>query len=183
MSDELSNLKKWLIPEVSIPANNYLIIWADQNKNQGMMHANFELSSNGENLILSDNSSLVIDSILFPTQSTDVSFARIPNGSGPFIYNVPSFNYNNDFANIISSDTIKVNCFPNPFDKEINISINEWLPTSIKLIDIQGREMNIKKVYESKNMITLSSEFLKKGMYFVQLKTYDKIITQKIIKK
>tara|TARA_B100001093_G_scaffold519304_1_gene607683 strand:- start:6653 stop:8920 length:2268 start_codon:yes stop_codon:yes gene_type:complete len=182
LSDQDSNLKKWLIPEISIPANNYLIIWADQNKNQGIMHANFELSSNGENLILSDNSGLVIDSIQFPTQSTDVAFARIPNGYGPFVYNEPSFNYNNDFANINLNDKGKFKCYPNPFNKKINIIINDCIPNSINIIDIHGRKLNIEKKSSSKNIITLNTEHLKKGMYFVQLFSHEEMTLQKIIK-
>ena len=182
MSDEINNLKKWLIPEISIPADNYLIIWADQNKNQGIMHANFELSGAGENLILSDNSGLVIDSIHFPTQSTDVAFAREPNGYGTFVFKEPSLNYNNDFANIFLNEKVTVKCFPNPFKEKINISINNWIPNSINVIDIHGRKLNIEKTSSSKNIITLNTKHLKKGMYFIQLFSKKEITLQKIIK-
>ena len=84
------------LPDYTIPANGYVIIWADEDGSQGAEHANFKLSNFGERLILSNSDSSIIDSITYLPQVDDVSFARNPNGTGPFSMMTPTFNKNNN---------------------------------------------------------------------------------------
>ena len=53
LSDNELNLTKWEIPAGTIiQPNDYLIIWADEDGDQGNLHANFKLSGSGEHLRL-----------------------------------------------------------------------------------------------------------------------------------
>ncbi|RKU06738.1 hypothetical protein C6501_18400 [Candidatus Poribacteria bacterium] len=92
LSDKEDNPTKWAFPEnTEIPANGYLIVWLDEdhddeNATEGL-HANFKLSKNGETVMLVDTDARgnqILDSITFEEQETDVSFGRIPNGTGDF---------------------------------------------------------------------------------------------------
>ena len=65
LTDTLGLLQKWELPDYTIPANGYAIIWADEDGGQGDLHANFKLSNLGEQLILTNADSLVIDSITY----------------------------------------------------------------------------------------------------------------------
>ena len=53
LTDNEINLTKWQIPQGTVlNANDYLIIWADEDASQGKFHANFKFSANGESLLL-----------------------------------------------------------------------------------------------------------------------------------
>lgn len=54
LSDKTANPTKWTFPEASIPADGYLIVWADEDTAQTSLHANFKLSASGEAVLLSD---------------------------------------------------------------------------------------------------------------------------------
>ena len=112
---------------------------ADERSNQGGLHTNFRLSNNGEQIVLSNSLGQIIYSITFPNQSTNVSYARIPNGTGPFVYNNPSFNYNNDFASIGQNNQFQFKCYPNPFQNRLNIFLDNKKKTNVFIYDIHGK--------------------------------------------
>jgi hypothetical protein len=75
LSDDKSNPKKWRIPTSAlIPSKGYIVVWADDST--GGLHAGFKLSQDGEWVGLYGNTGLLIDSVSFGPQSTDVSFGR-----------------------------------------------------------------------------------------------------------
>ena len=182
ITDNSNNLQKWRLPNYSLPPNGYLILWADERSNQGGLHTNFRLSNNGEQIVLSNSLGQIIDSITFPNQSTNVSYARIPNGTGPFVYNTPSFNYNNDFASIGQNNQFQFKCYPNPFQNRLNIFLDNKKKTNVFIYDIHGKIIKEKMIESGKNEIVLNTSTLKNGMYLVLLKNSQNISVQKIIK-
>ena len=182
ITDDTTNLLKWNIPDINIPANEYLILWADEKHNEGIKHTNFKLANGGEKLILSNNSGQIIDYLNFPTQSTNVGYARIPNGTGNFVYNTPSFGYNNDFANVSSINQSKLNCYPNPFKDHLNILLENPNETLISICDIQGKIILQQKVKPIGQKLIVNTSSFKKGMYFVYLNSSKINSIQKIIK-
>lgn len=182
ITDDTTNLLKWNIPDINIPANGYLILWADEKHNEGIKHTNFKLANGGEKLILSNNSGQIIDYLNFPTQSTNVGYARIPNGTGNFVYNTPSFGYDNDFANVSSINQSKLSCYPNPFKNHLNILLENPNETLISICDIQGKIILQQKVKPMDHKLILNTSSFKKGMYFVYLNSSKINSIQKIIK-
>jgi len=94
LTDNLSVPTKWRIPDVipaatTIPPQDFLLIWADNDTADTGLHANFELGARGEELGLfsirspQDGSygSTLIDSVAFPGQTTDVSYGRYPDAN------------------------------------------------------------------------------------------------------
>ncbi len=97
LTDNPFNLVKWTIPAGTvIPPHDYLIIWADENEDAGAYHANFKFSGSGEQLILLNDDLEITDEISFGAQTDDLSLARVPNGTGPFIIQPPTFSSNNN---------------------------------------------------------------------------------------
>lgn len=85
LSDDASEPLKWRIPSgVSIPANGYVLIWCD-NMNI-TRHTNFELDSEGEDVVLSNSSGILLSKITFPKQYTNISYGRTVNGSGTWAF-------------------------------------------------------------------------------------------------
>jgi len=71
----LWNLDKWPIPEgYLLGANEYLVIWADEDGDDGEFHANFKLEGSGETVILLNANNEIVDYIEFGQQETDVAF-------------------------------------------------------------------------------------------------------------
>lgn len=91
ITDELSNLTAWLIPATApdtttIPAGGFLVLYADKQTFQGVLHVEIKLSGNGEQIGLTAPDGLtVIDSLTFEAQETDKSMGRQPDGSDNWI--------------------------------------------------------------------------------------------------
>jgi hypothetical protein len=89
LSDNPDNPLKWRIPDhdpdrTSIAPGGYLLLWLDDEPQEGSNHAPFKLNAAGEHLRLSDSAGNRIDSISFGQQTGDVSLGRLPDGTGPW---------------------------------------------------------------------------------------------------
>lgn len=87
----------YLIPSTdpsstTIQPGGYLLLWCDDDQEQGALHVSKKLSKGGESIILIDkDGSSVITSYTYETQSTDVSMGRDPNNNESWIYfNIPT---------------------------------------------------------------------------------------------
>lgn len=97
LSDNKKKPSKWQFPKgTAIDAKGYLIIWADGDSTQFGLHTNFKLSSSGEDAVLSTPDLTVVDKISFPAQSSELTYSRIPNGTGSFQWHNPTFGKSND---------------------------------------------------------------------------------------
>ena len=89
ISDDVYTLGGWRIPDnapaaTTIPGGGFLLIWPDNETEQGPLHANFALSAGGEDVALFDSDHHLIDAVSFGPQNPDESFGRLPNGTGPW---------------------------------------------------------------------------------------------------
>jgi hypothetical protein len=97
LSDSKSHNTKWQFPQgTSISGNDYLIIWADKDTMQLGLHANFKLSSSGEKVVFSNPDSIIVDDIEYSAQTQELSYSRVPNGTGAFIWKKPTYNKSNN---------------------------------------------------------------------------------------
>ncbi|HMG14714.1 MAG TPA: lamin tail domain-containing protein, partial [Saprospiraceae bacterium] len=167
LSDEPNNLQKWKIPSGAIlGANNYLIIWADEDQTQGALHANFKLSGDGERITLSNSSGDIIDSLTYGIQTEDKSWSRIPNGSGSFIIKNPTFGGNNQptaTINILSGDN-PILVYPNPANNYIIINTHENKEYELDLYNCIGQKRSHHIV---SNGTMISTEDLASGLYYI----------------
>lgn len=96
LTDSKKELTKWKFPEGTIlDKNGYLIVWADSDTTQTGLHTNYNLSANGENVVLLTPTQEVIDLIEYPATTVEQSYARIPNGTENFAWTTPTFNAEN----------------------------------------------------------------------------------------
>lgn len=140
LSDELGNIYKWQFPEGSvIPANGYMIVWADDDGTQGDNHAGFKLTASGEQVWLTAADGQVMDQITFGEQVADQGFARVPNGTGPFVIQAPTFNANNNTVAVVDemARTIHFAAFPNPVRDQVTFTTEER--TNVTVLDALAR--------------------------------------------
>jgi hypothetical protein len=85
LSDDFTEPAKWALPPVTLDPGEYLLVWADDDEEQGELHATFKLSANGEELGLFASPALYsmpVDTVSFGPQTSDVSRGRYPDGAG-----------------------------------------------------------------------------------------------------
>ena len=136
LSDKEDNLTKWTIPDgTEIGAQDYLIIWADENGSQEGLHANFKLSKSGESISLSTPEEVLVDYVDFGEQEVDKSFARIPNGTGDFVIQEATFGENNENALSVFKPGAEsaINIFPNPASSYLQLIVNDSFSTIDKI--------------------------------------------------
>ena len=160
LSDNLTNLLKWDLPNHMIPPHGYYVIWADEDGNQGEEHANFQLSNTGETITLSNSDSTTIDNVTYQMQNIDIAYGRSPNGIGDFTMLPPTFNASNDMSSFISEQNAHLLVVsPNPFKDRLTINFN--CAYSIK--DLYGREL-----LKGSDKVIHTSDW-SPGVYFIQM--------------
>jgi len=103
LTDDPDNQQKWQLPDVTLAASGYLIIFAsDKDRKGNVLHTNFKLASAGEFLALVNPQGTVITAFdpAFPSLSTNVSLA-FSGGDYAFTANPTP-----GAANVISSNGI-----------------------------------------------------------------------------
>jgi hypothetical protein len=96
LSDNKKEPGKWKFPQgTTIVSKGYLIVWADNDTTETGLHANFKLSSAGEDVVISDPEKTILDKTSFPEQSLELSWSRVPNGTGEFQWLAPTYNRSN----------------------------------------------------------------------------------------
>jgi hypothetical protein len=86
VTDALADTAGWAFPDTLLGPGDFLLVWADKDPEQGPWHATFKLSGGGETLLLYHDD-LLVDSTSFAAATPDTSFARYPDGDGPWAWN------------------------------------------------------------------------------------------------
>jgi spore coat protein CotH len=94
LTDTKSLPCQWKFPDISIAPKQFLLVWADNDKDLIGLHANFKLSKSGEFLgiyAVNGPDTVAVDSVSFGVQVTNVSMGRYPDGTGSWhAMSVPS---------------------------------------------------------------------------------------------
>ena len=86
LTDDPTNLDKHEILSgnstlTTVPANGYLIFWADEDGLQGINHLNFRISDQETILLVDPNGQTIISSLILPNLRDDESYGRVLDGS------------------------------------------------------------------------------------------------------
>jgi hypothetical protein len=82
LSDDSTNPYKFKFEgSTIIPANGYLVVWADEQSIQGKLHANFQLSNLGEQVGLYYIDGRQIENYSFGAQTENTSWGRTTDGA------------------------------------------------------------------------------------------------------
>lgn len=175
VSDDKNNPTKHQIPTGNpatiIPAGGYLLLWADEQVNQGPTHAGFKFSANGEfiGLYADDSEISRIDSLTFPMLQADESFGRQTDGGPQFIRFMPGSTTpgaSNQTSSVAQVDKLGIRLYPNPADEQIWIS-GLSSNSTYRIYDISGRMVNTGQISPTQNRLDLSN--IPSGFYQIQL--------------
>ncbi len=182
ITDNPSNFDKWDFPAGTVvPPHGYLVLWADEDSSQGPLHCNFKLSASGEFLALLDTALNFVDTLNFPQQITDMGYARIPNGTGPFVIQNRTFGANNDATSTGEpGQDLQVKLYPTLAKNILNIELSEADPGWLTVFDLLGKIVFERQVF-SKNQLNISD--LPPGTYFAKIVADGKMAVKKFVVK
>jgi len=83
MTDDLTRPEQVVLPDgLTLEGGEFLVLWADNDSDQGPNHLDFKLSAGGEEIGLFAPDGTPVDSVTFGAQEPDVSMGRVPDGTG-----------------------------------------------------------------------------------------------------
>ncbi len=189
LKDNIAFPNRWFFPKgTKIAANDYLIIWADKDLDQDGLHANFKLKMEGEELLLAHEDGTWIDYVSFSTQVRNTAYARIPNGTGEFVFQSPTHKYNNEnTTNVLDlEEAINIDVSPNPWNKYIELFFDQALnqqEVKVSLLNILGQVVQSQIVVNENSIrLEISEENIPQGIYFINVEYQNKKHIFKTIK-
>ena len=198
LTDKQDDLTKWQFPDssIQISSNGYLLIWCDEDQEDGVLHTNFKLSSGGEFLALvHPDGETILDSITFPSQAEDISYGRIlsSNNEAEWDYLSPTPGFLNNTLHIskagLLEDSFELNSvYPNPFNSNFKISLDVHDDSEqfrIDLVSITGRTILSKTILPSSSGTIIVPMNIDKtyasGTYFLRIIKNNTATSKKII--
>lgn len=174
LTDNPTKLNKWQFPaNTVIPPGGYFIVWADEDSSQGAYHCNFKLSASGEQLWLLNPALEIVDSVSWGQQVTDMGYARVPNGTGPFIIQQPTFSYNNNLTGIAEiSQELTMELYPNPAKDFVRINLSRIQDhQKLEVTNIAGQTVY---TATAKSKMAINTSAWEAGIYFIRYGSLNK---------
>ncbi|GAB1857570.1 hypothetical protein MHTCC0001_24060 [Flavobacteriaceae bacterium MHTCC 0001] len=89
LSDDPTDVKKWQMPAGTIiKANSFLMLFGSKSTSSAPIRVNFDLSTKGETLVLSNPSGAEVHQLTYPITQNDVAYGRLSTDNYSFM--VPS---------------------------------------------------------------------------------------------
>ncbi len=152
LSDDYDQPFRWIFPDVNVNPGEFLLIWAsgkDRSDPHYMLHTNFRINKDGEELLLTLPEGERIEDIPPVPVPTDVSYGRFPDGSDNFVYfSYPTPgkpNSDRNYSGILDmpelshkagiyQDTIMLELFHNDPDVRIYYTLNGSVPDTTSML-------------------------------------------------
>lgn len=171
LSDDATSPYKWRFPDGTLMTpGSFLMVWADEDSVPGELHCNFKLSGNGEQVVMSYPGGSVVDVVSFGTQTSDITYGRYPNGTGPFVIMPPTFNTYNTLTGIDSPENSSnaLLLYPNPASGSFVIELQGIAEGDYRfdIFDAKGAVADQIHLRKGKNEVITT---LPAGIYFCKV--------------
>lgn len=204
ITDDLAEPTQWQIPATApdtttIPAGGFLVLWADKESEQGVLHLELKLSSDGEQIGLVemfDGSPRFIDSLSFEEQNADTSYGYVSDGGGERAFFSPASpgesNSNGTIVGIKENPNTVVTeyrlsqNYPNPFNPSTTIAfaLKKAGKTTLTVYSVTGQKVATllnKDMKAGTVEISWDASKLASGVYFYELKSGNFISVRKML--
>jgi len=204
ITGDLVDPTSWQIPTSNIALTmlapgEFLLLWADKESEQGVLHVEEKLGGSGEQIglfALFAGDTSVVDTLTFGEQTADVSYGMIPDGSGNWDFISPTPGSANTELSLIGEGVLPTKmelhpAYPNPFNPTTTLQFDLSLKTSVGVVitNIVGQAV---RVYEAKSLeagkhsMTFDGkdnfgQALTSGVYFIRFITNVGSETQKVV--
>ena len=181
-----------------IQPGEIILLWADKDSEQGVLHLEIKLSGSGEQIaIFMPDSNTVVDTLTYGEQTVDVSYGRYPNGSDTWQQMNPTPGTSNteelftmDSNTILNSYRLYP-AYPNPFNPETTIryDLPEQTFVFITIYDVVGRKIRtiVNEQQDSGKRSIIwnakdeNGQPVSAGIYLYQIQAGDFVQTKKLI--
>ena len=146
LTDNLAAPAKWALPDTTIPAGGFVVVWADEEPAEGPMHAAFKLSASGEALGLY-RAGAPVDTLRFGAQASNVAWGRAPDATGPLAALVaPTPGAPNAAAVAVDPEVPAASgmrAFPNPAAGPVTLAFGPANESgaAVEVFDVLGRRV------------------------------------------
>ena len=178
VTDDLTDPASWQIPTsdanvTTVASGGFLLLWANKESEQGVLHVEEKLSGDGEQIglvtIFASDTSFV-DSLTYSEQIADTSYGRFPDGSSSWSILNPTPGSANTELSVINGGIVPMQFalhqnYPNPFNPTttIRFDIAEQTFVTISIWNILGQTVN-----------TLAKEQMNPGSYKLEFNGTDR---------
>ncbi len=150
LTDDLADLLKWPLPAGRLEPGGHLLVWCDEDADQGPLHASFKLAAGGEFIGLftvHDGEPWAIDLLAYGPQTADVSQGRLPDGGNQWEFfpvptpgapNIPTAAPNHGLGALLLRGVT-----PNPGDgpMAVRLALPRSGPLAVDIHDLRGRRV------------------------------------------
>ena len=165
------------------------MLFADGTPDQGILHMDFRISADGEELGLVQLIGLDtvwLDHVVFGTLSQGNSLSRIDDGGLMWTQQAPTPGYSNHSTGLLSQQDLQVTIYPNPASNSIHIHLGKVVSGEIdvQVVNMLGEvDILTTGVYsESGQEIILDISHLEPGIYLVMVQIAGERSVHRIIK-
>ena len=198
ITDDLGEPTEWQIPDTApdsttIEPGGFLLLWADKESEQGILHVEIKLSDEGEQIgLFASDGVTPIDTLTFGEQTEDVSKGRNPDGSDTWeFFTSPTPGATNggvsvsDPVNLPEAVALEKN-YPNPFNPTttIRFSLEAHGDVSLQIYDVSGRLVETlvsSRMEAGEYNVEWNAAFHPSGIYFFSLTSGGEQITKKML--
>lgn len=193
LTDKPDNLTRWQFPDnnLILEPDEFIVIWCDNDPEQGPLHTNFKLDADGEFVALVEEDGVtVIDSISFGPQTADISYGRVDDGDIWAILDVPSPGASNLSAFVNKTPVIPkalhLNVYPNPLNPAALIQYNLTKDVPVRLIIYNLLGQKAATLVDERreagfHSIQWNGNAVGSGIYLLRLDAGEKSLTRKIV--
>ncbi|MFT3753174.1 MAG: CotH kinase family protein [Paludibacter sp.] len=156
--------------KTNIPAKGRLVIWADDEAAQGILHVGLKLSKDGETLVLSRKNSLdnvvLVDSVSFPALGSNITYSRVPDGGANWMLRPATFNAANGVVSAIDY-TAQSEILVYPTLVKESFTLDNAAGKLIIVTDLTGKTVLRKMCIDDHE--TIPAGYLQRGMYILSV--------------
>jgi hypothetical protein len=147
-SDDADEPCRWQLPlhfpaQTTLPPHGFLLVWADGQPSQGLLHADFRLSAGGEMVAIAQRDGAGYaerERLDFAQQSADISWGRYPDGSAELRFMPPTPGATNVASGTEEPELGALRMFPNPFLERLSVDARAVAkPYRLTVLDALGR--------------------------------------------
>jgi len=171
LSDNPDIPDKFLFPDMWLAPGEFVLVWADDDPDQGSLHTNFKLDADGEFIGLYDSEETLfypLDTMSYGIQNEDISFGRIDDGFEEWIFFTEATPGMSNTSSSIVEDFYQngIRFYPNPNSTGF-LCFNKTI--DCRLFDMKG--VLIKTATKSNSM---ELHGLNPGVYIIAFSSNDR---------
>ena len=116
LTDDPSNWNRWQLPDTLLPAHGFLLLWLDDDQEQGRQHANFKLGATEELMLyrIEEGKPRIIDRASGFSPVSDQTWALLPDGGSETAITSGTPGYTNVVNHVAVQSESAALVYPNP---------------------------------------------------------------------